>query len=97
MPHASIEWVLEQNCHRLVCLVLRVDAAHAVTVYFNGIPVTCGQCRTDDELQTFVSRTQADWQALGWRQVAVPSSLIRLVSTAPGSVTPTPPTVMSND
>jgi hypothetical protein len=97
MQLASIEWVLARNCHRLICLVQRVDACHQMTVYFDGFPVKSWECRTEDDVQTMVESERAEWHDLGWRAVEPPASLMRLHSATPDGVMLTPANVVSRD
>ena len=93
----SIEWVLAQNCHRLICLVQRVEAGHVVTVYFDGLPVKSRHCRTEDDLQAFVERERAEWHGHGWQAVDIPASMMRLHSATPDGVMLTLERVVSRD
>jgi hypothetical protein len=79
MQQASIEWVLGQNCHRVICLIQSADAGHILTVFFDGVPVASYHCESGDDLQAAVARERDDWQARGWRPVEVPPSLLRII------------------
>jgi hypothetical protein len=79
MPHASIEWVLGQNCHRLICVIQSDGADHTLTVFFDAVPVASYRCESADDLQAAVAREKDDWGVRGWRPVEVPPSLLRMV------------------
>jgi hypothetical protein len=97
MPQPSIEWALGQQCHRLICLAEQVGADHLVTVYFDGIPVRSRQCRTENDLKTFVESQQRDWQAYGWQTVDVPTSFMRFSLALPDGVNVSAADVASRD
>jgi hypothetical protein len=79
MQHARIEWVLGNQCHRLICVVQSAKAGYAVTVYFDGLPVRCRDCPTRQDVWNLAQHERTEWQAKGWSPVEVEQPSIQAV------------------
>jgi hypothetical protein len=83
MRHATIEWILGLNCHRLICVIEVADNSHVATVYFDGLPVRSHRCLTLRHVAKFVHDVRFEWQALGWHTVEANVSKLEIPMPQP--------------